>query len=177
MFHLILVVVSIALVSALVLVTVNYLPGWTRAAEVAESQLAQALPQLESAYDVVVRNADGAIPAVLAESDGGLQTHFLPAMQFSPLTPPGHTWVYGVHAVDASRYSGMAYFCLKPGDGVEMSQALWVAAKRVSGRYPPDQLFLGESCGESANRAQPTSFPAQDVALTLFVAYTPGVNR
>ena len=177
MFQLILAVISIALISALVLVTVNYTPGWLRSAQVVEEQLRKNLPLLESTFDVVVRAADGVTPAVAgAEADGGLSSNFSTAMVFSPTAPSGFRWVYGTHAVDSSRYSGMAYFCLKPDSGPQLTQGVWAGAGRIRSAYPPDQLFLGATCGEASNIATPSTFPADGV-LTLFVAYTPGISR
>jgi hypothetical protein len=175
MFSLILIIVSIALVSALVLATVQFVPWWVRSAADTERVLLASMPRLENAYDVAVRAADGVSPVPDAEApDGGLATHFLPHLRFTPAAPGGFSWVYGRHPVDASRYSGMSYFCLRPSTGVAMQEGVLRGAQRVRVLYSPDQVFLAPACGATANASAPQA-PAT-LALTMFVAYTPGVT-
>lgn len=175
MFQLILVVVAIALMSALVVATVQYAPWWTRSALETEKLVYQSMQRLEDAYDLAVRAADGTAPApISANTDGGLSAHFLPYLKFTPAAPGGFVWKYGRHPEGAGRYSNMDYFCLTPVDQALMQEGVLRGVRKVRSLYSVDQTFLADECGATSN-ADNVSAPA-DLKLTLYVAYTPGVN-
>lgn len=175
MFQLIIIVIAIALTSALVVVTIQYAPWWARSALETEKLVYQSMQQLEDAYDLAVRAADGASPAPIAtEADGGLATHFLPYLRFTPAAPGGFAWRYGRHPAGAGRYSNMSYFCLAPVGSALMHEGVLRGVRRVRMLYSIDQTFLARECGATANEYN-ISAPA-DLRLTLFVAYTPGIT-
>ncbi|VTU41908.1 MULTISPECIES: hypothetical protein [unclassified Variovorax] len=176
MFQLILTVMAIALTSALVMVSINYLPAWRGAARDVEQQVRTALPQLEEAYDAATRAAGGVPPAVLAASDGGFSAQFLPLLRFAPAAPAGYVWTYGQHGDDGSRYANLNYFCLAPTRAG--LQGVGRGLYRGVSAFSRDQAFVNTSCGATVTQAAPSNWNAAPArAVTFYVAYTPGVNR
>lgn len=175
MFQLISSVMAIALMSALVLVSINYLPAWQARARDTEQQMRRVLPQLEQAYDALTRSADGIAPATMADSDGGFTAQFMSTLQFVPAAPAGYKWTYGQRAADSSRYANMNYFCLAPTKPTAEStgRGLYLAA----GAYSRDQIVISTACGADAWSAQPKEWGTVKTAVTFYVAYTPGISR
>lgn len=176
MFHLILLVIGIALTSLLVLVTVNYLPWWNKSADLFEQQTRTALVRLEQAYDVATRAANGTPPAIRPlESDMGFESIFQPVMKLLPGTPANTTWLYGQRPADGTPYANMHYFCLL-ADEAGADQALWKGVWRAASTFSAQQVFLSDTCGAIASVSVPSSYPAP-LALTLYVAYVPGIDK
>lgn len=177
MFQLILVVLSIALVGMFSVATVNYLPGWTKEATDVDSLLRSGLGAVEQVYDVASRAQDGVPPSVTAQPDGGFSAAFLPYLRITPPTPAGYTWSYGLHAVDTSQWSGLNYFCLSPAAGTSSAGAGKVrGVLRAKQMFSSDQLFLSSRCGDTVNEGTAAE-QGENLHITFFVAYTPGVTR
>lgn len=177
MMQLIITIVAIALTVLLTIATISYVPWWHKTAGDTEQLMRSSMSRLESVYDVAVRAANGMAPSVTLEADGGLSTNFLSFLTFTPAAPPGHTWVYGVHANDGSRYANLNYFCLQPTAGYSgTTEGVYRGIERARSLYSQDQVFLSDRCDATADWSRPTTFPVP-MHVTLFVAYTPGINK
>jgi hypothetical protein len=177
MFHLIATVLAIALVAALSVTSLNYLPSWQVQAKAVAATSQVSLGALQQAYDIVTRTQNGVPPAVTTAQDGGFNAGFMSALRFTPTMPPGYAWTYGVHVVDGSQWSGLNYFCMKPLEGnAGASEGLVRGLARTATTFSADQLFFSDSCGATQDWASPTTYPAA-LHLTFFVAYTPGISR
>lgn len=177
MHQLIITIVAIALTAALLAAGVNYVPWWYKSANDTEEVIRKSLPVLEQAYDVTVRQADGVAPAVQGTADGGLWAGFGPALGLTPAAPPGFTWRYGLKSEGLAPWSGLNYFCLEyTGRPEGAPVGPWQGARRATAVFSAQQLILGNSCGQTMSAPNPPSYPAP-LALTFYVAYTPGVTR
>ena len=174
MFQLILVVLAIALTSAILLASVKYLPWWTKSAALVDESVRTSLIRLEQAYDIATRGANGVPPAVEATPDGGFDAIFRPIMQLLPGSPGETSWVYGLNET-AGLYSGKNYFCLKT-TGTGGDEALWRGINRARATFSAEQAFLNADCGAGASVPLPSSYPTP-LALTFYVAYVPGINK
>jgi hypothetical protein len=167
MTQLILTIIGIALTAALAVASINYLPWWQQPAAALTKMLDLSLAQVESAYQVVARAADGDAPAPSGGADGGFAAHFLPVLQFTPAKPAGYHWVYG-------RVDDLDYFCLAPGQDAD--EALVAAAWRVLGTRSPDQMKLNTHCGATTSYSR-TQALGEPLAITYWVAYSPDIPR
>jgi hypothetical protein len=178
MSHLILTILSIALVGALSVASINYIPFWVQGAAQTEKTVASSLALLEQAYDVATRARDGVPPVVTASPDGGFSEGFLPLLRFMPALPSAYIWSYGVRAEEGEEgtpWAGLNYFCMEPVDPAQVaSEAVVRGLERLKGRFSVDQYFVADSCGANENRTMGTTGPA---TVTFFVAYTPGLSR
>lgn len=176
MFQLIITIAAIALTSALLVASINYIPWWYKSAADTEEVTRKSLLLVEQAYDVVTRAANGVPPAVGAGADGGFAANFQPVLKLMPAAPAGFSWRYGQATVGEGSWANLHYFCLEfTGDEEGAGEGAWRGMQRVSALYSPQQLVLGNSCGDTAAYI-PSSYPAP-LAVTLFVAYTPGISR
>jgi hypothetical protein len=114
---------------------------------------------------------------VSSEADGGFFAEFIPYLRLMPPTPNGYEWSYGLHPVDESKWSGLNYFCLSPLEG--SAEARFGVARgifRAQSNFSDDQFILAVGCGQTANWTQANE-QADNLSITFFVAYTPGVTR
>jgi len=173
MFNLVIVIITIALTSALALACINYLPWWFKTANDVDTVARASMSQLERAYDATVRAANGVAPVPTSEADRGVMSQFGATLRFTPVTPPGFTWTYGHYTGSNSKYANLDYFCLTPtGTSTGASEGTYRGLERARSIYSRDQVFMGANCGDTADIAKPSKYPAQ-VKLTMFVLYTP----
>jgi hypothetical protein len=172
MMQLILAIVAIALISALAVASINYMPVWTKAADDAEQVTRSSLNRLEQAYDVLTRANNGDVPVVQGGPDGGFSALFLPTLRLAPAAPTNFRWVYGQHAADGSPKAGMNYFCLHSNGADE---GAWRGIQRARAAFSSDQYFVSSAC-DSLENSTPSSYPSP-AAVTFFVSYVPGITR
>jgi len=173
MFNLVIVIITIALTAALALASINYLPWWTKSASDVDTVARTSMNQLERAYDVTVRAANGTAPAPTGDADGGLMSQFGPVLRFTPVAPAGFSWRYGRYSGTDPRYANLDYFCLTPtATGKGASEGVYRGFQRARNLYSREQVILAASCGATADGAKPTMYPAP-VSVTMFVLYTP----
>lgn len=176
MFQLILTIISIALTVAMLTASINYIPWWHKTANDTEETMRRSLRQVEQAYDVATRAANGEAPAVQGSADGGFSANFQPVLKLLPAAPPGFTWRYGKNSATEGTWAGLNWFCLEyTADEDGASQGSWKGAQRVQALYSADQLTLSGSCGSTSQGPAPSDFPAP-LAVTLYVAYVPGLT-
>lgn len=174
MIQLVLTILAIALFAAMLGATMNYAPWWYKAANEANEQFTKSFRVLESAYDLTVRANEGQAPPVTAASDGGFSEGFLPVLRFSPALPPRFTITYGKNESEGSNLSGLNWFCVHTPN---INEGAWRGLMRTKALYSQDQMFVNTSCGASTNMSMPASGPEGPVAVTLYVAYTPGLSE
>jgi hypothetical protein len=185
MFQLILSVFAVSLMAALTLVSVNYLPGWTVAAQQTAALAQGGCNTLQNAFTLRAQANSGSAPAVnTSRADGGLAPSFQTYYSFLPRAPLGYGWTYGYttqNQLTADAYAGdptggLYWFCLYPlaGGG---SQAIYQGLSRARGQFPPTQYYLNANgpsyCGRAINTLAPSVFPAP-LVVTFFVRYVAG---
>jgi len=180
MTSLIMVILSIVLMAAMLMISVNYLPAWRTVSASSETVTLNALHTLKGAFAAawVADNPTSyqtntyTDPPVINNADGGLAANFS-AYAFLPGAPAGYAWLYGHTA------GGFSWFCMYPirGSG-GASQGVYNgmrAALRDFGANA-NEVFMtaGKSrvCGSTTNSGAPSRFPANYV-ITLFVHCTP----
>ena len=169
MTQLIITVITIALTALLVLASVNYVPWWHKTASDVEDTVRSSLHLVEQAYDVATRDNNGQAPAVDATAaDGGFVGNFVPVLRFLPATVPQFHWKYGID-------NGMNYVCME-SDGSVVNEGLIKGLFRAKSTFSEDQVFLNTTCG-ARNNVSSFSADGSAVALTMFVAYVPGISR
>lgn len=176
MVQLIITLIAIALTVLLAVASINYLPWWHKTAADTEETVRTSMKLLEQTFDVVVRASNGVVPVQTGEADGGLMTHFGAHLVFAPAAPAGYQWTYGRHGVDGSRYSGLGYFCLVPTNSNGADQGVYRGIERARSVFSRDQVIVANQCAANESAPTPTQFPAP-VAVTMYVVFTPGVNR
>jgi hypothetical protein len=172
MSSLILVVLTIAFLSTLALVSINYTPWWIQEAQTAQQLAVDGFVRLERAYDLAAQSSTppDTPPAPVAESDGGLATHFRAHLGFIPKAPVAMQWAYGRQEA-AGYYQGLDYFCLH-GDAVRLAE--YRGTSRVAALFGSGQTIVNSFCGAQASAPEPIEYPAP-VAVTVYVQYVPGV--
>lgn len=168
MVHLFLAILAIALVSALTVASINYLPWWQQPAAAMTKVLDLSLAQVEAAYQVVARAGDGTGATPRAGGDGGFKEYFLPVLQFTPAAPATFQWSYG-------REGNLDYFCLSSPQG-KSDQALATATWRVLSTRSPDQMKVNTQCGAKTTYTQSAAADGP-LAITYWVAYSPDIPR
>lgn len=173
MVNLILTLISIALVAALVTVTVNYLPWHTRPAADIASSVRDSLMKIDSAYQALVSANDGAAPSPSGNPEESFQQHFVQdLLRFTPAAPAGYTWSYH-QFVDAvtpgSVYDGLHYVCLYPPPSRQTDKALEQGLSRAKATFSPEQVTLSDACGATSSQATFTDAPV----LTMFLVPAP----
>jgi hypothetical protein len=176
MVQLIITVFAIALTTATILAGINYIPWWHKSAVSVEAITHSSLNQVEQAYDIATRAANGTPPGVSADADGGFSSIFVPVLKFEPAKPARYSWSYGKHAVDGSAYSGLNYVCLTPTDASAGTEGVWKGFRNAKAVFSSSQFFINSTCGVTVNAATPSSYPSNAV-VTFYVAYTPGITR
>ena len=175
MFQFLIALFASALTGLLLAASINYIPWWFKIATDVETTTRSSLTRLEQAYDVATRAGNGVSPAVTAEPDGGFRSNFLPVLQLMPAAPAATAWQYGQHAQDGGPFAGLHYFCLA-GTSAGVDEGTWRGVNRARAGFSDEQVFVGASCGATASDALPSGFPAP-LALTMFVAFTPGISK
>jgi len=177
MFQFILIIMSISLSAVALFSTLNYLPGWQKGAPAAEAMVQTDFNSIEQAYDVATRATGGYPPLVLTGSDGGFAAGLLPYLRFTPPTPNGYRWSYGIHANDESAWAGLNYVCLSPIAGTAGASESFVHGLiSAEANFSPSQFFVSNSCGVTQNWAVGSQNPVQ-LSITFYLAYTPGISR
>lgn len=173
MFSLILVAITIAILSALAVVAINYTPWWIGRAQIAHEVAADGFATLERAYELASAAAMPADtpPGVTGNLDGGVQARLKPYAGFVPKAPPGMSWKYGHQAV-AGAFEGLDYVCLH-GDATDFAE--YKGAMRLADTWGSSQAVLAGQCGAVTPTGAPSSFPGP-VALTYYMQYVPGVR-
>lgn len=175
MFQFLIALFAIALTGILLAASVNYIPWWYKTASDVEATTRSSLTRLEQAYDVATRAANGLPPGVTAEPDGGFSSNFLPVLQLMPAAPGATSWRYGQHLEDGGPFAGLHYFCLA-GTAAGVDEGTWRGVNRARAIFSEEQVFVGAGCGATSSDALPSGFPAP-LALTMFVAFTPGISK
>lgn len=178
MLNLILVVLSIVLTAATLYASMNYLPGWTSAANDTNRLTNHGFVSLDKAFQSATTRALGSAPAPTTGIDGGLAVHFGADYGFLPKAPVGYAWKYGYNGSDY-------YFCMYPLAGrAGASEGMWRGLNRSRNSLPDQQYFIlpgGVSACDStppsspqsaAAKAVPSSFPAL-VSAVYLVRYLP----
>ncbi len=172
MLQLILTIAAIALTAAFLAASVNYIPWWYKTASDTEDVLRKSLPLVEQAYDVATRANNGTAPAVHDElADGGFEAAFRPVLKLTPVAPPGFRWKYGFNEAN-----GLNWVCLEDIDTSGGNEGTWRGVNRARAVYSDQQFVISTSCGSVTNVALPSSYPAP-IAITMYLAYTPGISR
>lgn len=152
MMNLILVVMSIALMGAMSIVSINYINSDARVAASLEPQLKNGFNSLEVGFNNYRLNT-GAQP--------NLMTDITPSYAFIPPAPaPATTWTFGSGGTGGNG----RYFCLSG----QMSSAMIRAAQNLTNVFSPQAYFINSSCG-----ALTTSLPTganPTVAITYWVS-------
>lgn len=161
---------AIALSTAILLTTINYLPSWQPIAAKNEGLTRAGLERLELAHYLATRAAAGVEPSPTAEADGGLVTNFAPYYTFLPRAPINYTWKYGYNAT-----KGLNWVCLYSATGGQ--KADWMAFSRLKTHFSAEQYFVhtggSAACGSDTNAIEPTEYPAS-FSVTFFLAYIAG---
>jgi hypothetical protein len=173
MFSLILAFLTIAFLSTLAVVAINYTPWWLERAQTAHVLASDGMTRLERAYDLASAAAtpEEAPPVALTTGDGGAQSYFRPYVGFMPRPPAAMGWVYG-HQSAAGSFEGMDYFCLA---GADVALGEYQGVSRLAAALGPGQATLAQVCGATSATGVPASFPAA-VALTYYVQYVSGIE-
>ncbi len=173
MFQLILTIAAIALTSALLLASINYIPWWYKSASDTEEGVRKGLVLVEQAYDVATRTANGVPPS----TEGGFSGAVLPVLKLLPVAPAGFEWRYGRAQGAPAPWTNLDYFCLEyTADDGMAGEGVWRGVQRVRGLYSAQQLVIADQCGATVSSASPSSYP-QKLAVTLYVVYTPGISK
>lgn len=173
MIQLVLTILAIVLFSAMLAATMNYAPWWYKTANEANEQFTVAFKTMESAYDLAVRANEGIAPQVTSDPDGGFTALYQPLIKFTPSLPRGFSIKYGINASEGSTWSGLNWFCVSADS---TNEGVWRGLMRTKGIYSPDQLFVNTACGATSNMDLSSTTPQGPVAVTLYVAYIPGLN-
>ncbi|CAN7638616.1 hypothetical protein LJR129_004926 [Acidovorax sp. LjRoot129] len=147
MFSILMVLMSIAMFTALTAATLSYLPVDALIAYKARSK----------AQDGLHRLSDGAIRYIKSVSDGNGNvalpapgTDLIPTLQptfaFLPPAPQGMAW-----SVQSSQYAGLpaVAICLYPQIAVENAVASGVKSAKAG--FPAQAMFVGTSCNAVSN--------------------------
>lgn len=151
MSNLILTVISIALMGALLLQSVNYINPIAQIAAKLEPQMINSFHTLESGYNAYVL-AVGSNPTQLSD--------ITPKYAFLPAAPKNTSWSFGT---GGSNGTGQ-YFCLS---GV-FNPALMRASINLQGSLSPQAYFINSTCGVTTNAIPAGNNPT--VALTYWVS-------
>ncbi|MHB1666044.1 hypothetical protein [Thiomonas sp.] len=157
MTSLVLTIMSIALLAAMALATVSYLPADTDSISTAQSQVSAGFISLQNGYNAYVA-ATGSVPTTANWS-----SVLTPQYVFLPAAPLNTSWAYTAGAP----YSGSAtgnYFCLSG----TMNQAQYTGMINAARQFSPQAFFYGSACGATSDAATPTTWPAT-VAVTFWV--------
>lgn len=173
MFSLIVVFLTIAFLSALAVVAINYTPWWIERAQTAQELTREGVATLERAYESAAAAGTpvDTPPVPTADADGGLQALLKPYAGFTPKAPRNMTWTYG-HQGAAGAFEGMDYICLQ-GSSVELGE--YQAIQLLANTWGSTQAVVSNVCGAAASSSAPSSLPAP-VALTYYLQYVPGAN-
>lgn len=172
MFHLILAVISIALVSAVALATLNYMPAWQKPAADIAFATRDALVRIDGAYQIVAQMNGGTAPDPSGTPTSAFQDILVtPVLKFTPAAPLNYKWTYNKFSDPgnpSSVYNGLHFVCLMPKtSGGTANMAVQQGMLRAASVFSADQAFVADSCGSTshANTAAPV--------LTLFLVAAP----
>ncbi len=157
MIGLLLTLMSIFLLSAMVMVTINYVPANQGSILLAQNLIQTGLTGLQTGYNNYVA-ATGSVPTT-----SNWANVLTPQYVFLPAAPLNMSWSYTSGATYGSTTGN--YFCLSGN----MTQAQYQAAVNDMGDFSSQAYFLNTACGSTANGTTPTSWPAS-AALTFWVA-------
>jgi hypothetical protein len=182
--HLMLTVLSIALMATVALATVSYAPTWAPAAQQSFHQVQTGFEALERAFSLRLSENEGVAPAVdPSRDDGGLAPAFIAYLNFAPRPPLGYGWRYGFTSetqLIADGYAGnstggLHWFCLYPTGG-GASEGVYRGVRRAQQRFGVNQFYVHvsgvPSCGRAVDSGAPSTFPAT-LSVTLFVRHVP----
>jgi hypothetical protein len=177
MISLILTVLSIALLSAIAVISISYMPHWSKEQGEVASQVRKSSQDLERAFHLyALGHSDTPAAVISGDADGGLAANFTSFLGFLPPAIPGYQWVYGnTGPAGASGYQNTSYFCMKPQvAGGSTGEGKVRGITRAKLFLSDEQAFMGTNCGEPTNVAFNT-FPAP-MTFTYFVRYVPGAR-
>lgn len=176
MTSLILTIISIVLLSAISVVTINYLPSWSRDKADTTAVVRESVERLERAYHLhALAHGDVAAAVMPGEFDGGLAANFTPSyLPFVPTAVRGYRWVYGTTDASApAPYQNTAYFCMVPTtNGATTGEGKVRGALGALQYLSDQQAFVAPGCGATVTAAY-SSFPAA-MSFTYFVKHVPG---
>lgn len=173
MVNLILTLISIALVAALVTVTVNYLPWYTKPAADIATSVRDSLVKVDGAYQALVSTNDGVAPDPSGDPVESFQSLFVDGLlRFVPAAPGGYVWSYVLYADVASpgsAYDGLHYVCLYPAASTPTDKALELGLGRAKATFSSEQVTLSDTCGSKTSLTTFTTAPV----LTMFLVPSP----
>jgi hypothetical protein len=168
MVQLLITVFSIILTALLIMVGITYAPWWYRTADATEELTKSSLHVMEQAYDVAARLNNGVVPLVTAEADGGFVSNFQPILKILPAAVPQFQWKYG-------EAYGLNYFCME-SVGPTVNEGVVRGILRAKGVFSDSQVFVNTICGAQTNEF-PDPRETGRLALTMFVAFVPGISK
>jgi hypothetical protein len=175
MTSLILTVISIVLLGAISVVTINYLPSWSRDKADTTAVVRESVERLERGFQLHAQAHGGVAAPVQPSVDGGIASNFTPSfLPFVPAAIAGYRWVYGTtDASAAPPYQNTAYFCMTPVSfGAVTGEGKVRGALGALQFMSDEQAFVAPGCGATAT-ASYSSFPAA-MSFTYFVRHVPG---
>ena len=172
MVSLIVILLSIGLLTAYLLATMNYLPGWQKSADSSQALAQDGLYKFEKAYLAVTKANGGLALPVYAQTDGGIANNFTAILGFLPKAPGDYMYVYGQHSNDGTRYAGMNYVCLAPMQGASRDEGAVRGLNRLRQAFPADQLIFSNGCGASSSMI-PSQGTPQSLYVTYYMVYSP----
>lgn len=171
MFSLIYVILSIALLSLVVIASINYLPWWAGTASNIEKEAHRAVAIVQNAYNFKLEETDGIVPPVQINSpDGGLFSNF-PSIVFNPLSR-GFSVSYGESLSNPAPYGSLKWVCFYKSD---VDEGTLRGLKRASARFPSGQAILNETCGSYQNKNE--TEPFNSIAFTYYLTYSPNIDE
>lgn len=147
MFGLVMAIISIALFSAIALVTMNHIPIDALIASKARAKTQEGMQSLAAGsvrYIKSVTDVNGVVslPAPGTDLSGVIQPNFA----FIPAAPTGMTW-----SIHSATYSGLpaVAICLQPVSTIDEATRRGVAS--VQGQFPAAAVFVNSSCEALSN--------------------------
>lgn len=157
MINLLLTLMSIGLLAATLLISLNYLPAQQNITQNALSLIRTGFTGLQTGYN----DYTAATGSTATTSDW--TSVLTPQYVFLPATPSGLAWSYASGATYGSTTGN--YFCL----GGTWNQAEYQAALDAAHWFSSQAYFTNTGCGATSNGATPSSWPAS-AAVTFWVA-------
>jgi len=155
--NLLLTLMTIGLLSAALVISVQYIPAQQDITQNALALIRTGLTGLQTGYNNYTA-ATGSAP-----TSSNWTSVLTPQYVFLPAAPSGLSWSYASGAAYGSVTGN--YFCLSG----TWNKAEYQAAVDAAHWFSSQAYFLNSSCGATSNASAPTSWPAS-AAITFWVA-------